>query len=94
VLARSETLFGVIKVAQVRGRDDDQLDLVVAGDLFQSVDDFQPLDPREIPSGRLGQGSRSLEHRVKREEFRVGGDEGIVEGLQRETCGGGNEVEV
>lgn len=74
-------------MAQIRGRDDHKLDLFIRGDLFEGVDDFQPLDPREIPGRGFRSRRATFEYRVESEEVRVGGDEGVVERLERETCG-------
>jgi hypothetical protein len=43
-----QTPLGVIKVTQVRGRDDDQLDLFILDHLFQGVDDLETFDSGEI----------------------------------------------
>lgn len=92
MLPGAQTLFGILEMTQIRCRDDDQLDLVIPRDLFQGIDDLQPFEPGEIPSRGFGGGSRSFQDRVKGEKVRVGGDEGVMECLKRETCRGEKSV--
>jgi hypothetical protein len=88
------TLLGILEVQVVRDTNHDQLDLCIAGDFLQSLDN-PDVFPTSVLGGRLGvrlaalfvggQVGGTFEDGMEGEEVGVGGDDRVVERAEREA---------